>query len=93
MSIRTTKVALRGLFVVLVGLSLVAMPFATATAQIENASPSRMATFEDAGETSFALSIGPEAQKNQRASDIIVFVDTSASQTGAYKRDLSLIHI
>ena len=87
MSIRTAKVALRGLFVAFVGLSFVAMPLGDVVAQIENASPARMATFEDAGETSFALSIGPESQDNQRASDIIVFVDTSASQTGAYKRD------
>ena len=87
MSIRTAKVALRGLFVAFVGLSFVAMPFGAAAAQVENASPTRMVTFEDAGETFFALSIGPESQDNQRASDIIVFVDTSASQTGPYKRD------
>ncbi|QEG21318.1 VWA domain-containing protein [Mariniblastus fucicola] len=85
MSIRTATVALRGIFVALVGLSF-ANPGVLA-AQIENASPARMATFEDAGETSFALSIGPESQNHQRASDIIVFVDTSASQTGAFKRD------
>lgn len=86
MSIRTTKVALRGIFVALVGLSLLTATGVEA-AQIENTSPTRMATFEDAGETSFALSIGPESQVRQRASDVIVFVDTSASQTGAYKRD------
>ena len=83
----TCTVALRGLFVVLVGLSFVTTPFGTVVAQTENTSPTRMATFEDAGETSFALSIGPESQDRQRASDVIVFVDTSASQTGAYKRD------
>ena len=87
MSIRTATVALRGIFVAMVGLSFVASPFAVQAVQIENASPTRMATFEDAGETSFALSIGPESQDKQRASDILVFVDTSASQTGAYKKD------
>ena len=86
MSIRTATVALRGIFVALVGLSFVTSTGVSA-AQIENTSPTRMATFEDAGETSFALSIGPESQDRQRASDVIVFVDTSASQTGAYKRD------
>ncbi len=87
MSIRTATVALRGIFVAVVGMSFLASPHAVQAFQVENASPTRMATFEDAGETSFALSIGPESQKQQRASDILVFVDTSASQTGAYKRD------
>ncbi len=87
MSIRTATVALRGIFVAVVGMSFLANPHAAQAFQVENASPTRMATFEDAGETSFALSIGPESQKQQRASDVLVFVDTSASQTGAYKRD------
>ena len=86
MSIRTAKVALRGIFVALVGLSF-ANPVEIGAFQIEDASPTRMATFDSAGETSFALSVGPESQDRQRASDVIVFVDTSASQTGAYKRD------
>jgi hypothetical protein len=85
MSIRTAKVALRGILVALVGLSFSAT--GVLNAQVENASPTRMATFEETGETSFALSIGPESQDHQRSSDVIVFVDTSASQTGAYKRD------
>ena len=86
MSIRTAKVALRGIFVALVGMSF-AVSNCELSAQVEDASPARMATFEDAGQTSFALSIGPERQQSQRASDVIVFVDTSASQTGLFKKD------
>ena len=60
-------------------------------AQIDNGqggmSP-RMATYENAeGETCFSLSLGSVAAEDQRPSDIIVFVDTSASQTGVYKQD------
>jgi hypothetical protein len=84
MSTCTTKVALRGILIALVGVSFQANLFGF---QAENASPTRMATFESAGETAFALSVGPESQTQQRASDIIAFVDTSASQTGPYKKD------
>lgn len=86
MSICTAKVALRGSFVALVILSFAVLA-GESVAQVETASPTRMATFEKGGETTFALSIGPERQESQRASDVIVFVDTSASQTGLYKKD------
>jgi hypothetical protein len=37
----------------------------------------RMATFENAGETHFALSITPNvAVDSQRGSDVVVFIDT-----------------
>jgi hypothetical protein len=49
----------------------------------------RLATYDDAtGETTFALSLNPEI--NDAASlpsDVVIFVDTSASQTGAFKHD------
>ena len=48
---------------------------------------SRLATFDSAGETHFALSIVPKTQTQSRASDVVVYVDTSASQTAAFKRD------
>ena len=49
----------------------------------------RLATYENAaGETSFALSLSPQIdQHKQLASDIVICVDTSASQTGVYKTD------
>ncbi len=49
----------------------------------------RLATFDNAqGETSFALSISPQVdERKQLASDIVIFVDTSASQTGVFKKD------
>jgi|GEM_PF-3536465 len=48
----------------------------------------RMATYDNAeGETCFSLSLGTVDADVQRPSDIIVFVDTSASQTGSYKQD------
>nr|ABX10569.1 hypothetical secreted protein [uncultured planctomycete 5H12] len=49
----------------------------------------RLATFDNAqGETSFALSISPQVDsRKQLASDIVIFVDTSASQTGVFKKD------
>ncbi|MEZ6096619.1 MAG: VWA domain-containing protein [Pirellulaceae bacterium] len=49
----------------------------------------RLATYEDAkGEISFALSVSPQVDRvPSLASDIVVFVDTSASQTGLYQQD------
>ena len=52
------------------------------------AQPSRMATFDHAGETLFAASLTPAVTAGeQRASDVMIFVDTSASQVGAFKQD------
>ena len=47
----------------------------------------RLATYDSAGETHFALSIFPKADSQTRASDVVVYIDTSASQSGAFKRD------
>ena len=50
---------------------------------------SRLATFDNAtGETAFALSLSPQIDAQQQlASDIVIYVDTSASQTGMYRKD------
>ena len=65
--------------------------FATTTSSLSEfgSETSRLATYKNAaGETSFALSLSPQfAEKKQLASDIVIYVDTSASQTGAYKKD------
>lgn len=49
----------------------------------------RLATYDDAtGETTFALSLNPEiADSAGLPSDVVIFIDTSASQTGAFKND------
>lgn len=93
MSKCTTKVALRGMFVGLlaVGLQIVCASDSSAfdSGLFESGDDEpRMATYDNAGETHFALSITPQvAADSQRASDVVVYVDTSASQSGAFKRD------
>ena len=49
----------------------------------------RLATFDNAaGETSFALSISPQIDDQKEVpSDIVIYIDTSASQTGMYRKD------
>ena len=49
----------------------------------------RLATYQNAtGETAFALSLSPQIEdEKQVASDIVIYVDTSASQTGMYRKD------
>jgi hypothetical protein len=48
----------------------------------------RLATYEKAsGATNFALSLTPPAQAAAAAHDIVVLVDTSASQTGVFRED------
>ena len=87
---RSRRVVLR---VVCLGL-MAFLPYGlqtTSFAQLQSAqgdlSP-RMATYDNAeGETCFSLSLGTVDADVQRPSDIIVFVDTSASQTGSYKQD------
>ena len=84
------RVALRRFCLALT--AVVAFGWQTQTnAQLDNGqggmSP-RMATYENAeGETCFSLSLGSVEAGDQRASDVIVLVDTSASQTGVYKQD------
>ncbi len=50
---------------------------------------SRLATFDSVtGETSFAISLSRQVDDaKQLASDIVIYVDTSASQTGNYRKD------
>ncbi len=57
--------------------------------RLENPQETRLATFDDAtGETSFALSLRPQLDMTSSfASDVVIFVDTSASQIGLYQRD------
>ncbi len=63
------------------GLGSVAM----AQASSENQQP-RMATFDSAeGETCFSLSLGKVSSEGENSSDVMIFVDTSASQTGEFK--------
>ena len=63
------------------GLASVAM----AQASSENQRP-RMATFDNAeGETCFSLSLGKVSAEGENSSDVMIFVDTSASQTGEFK--------
>ena len=48
----------------------------------------RMATFDQQNKsTCFALSLSPGLENSESPSDIVVFVDTSASQTGIFKKD------
>ena len=54
------------------------------------AEAARLVTFEQAGQTFYALSLTPEITvKEADAASVIVLVDTSASQQGAY-RDAAL---
>ena len=58
---------------------------AMAQAPSENQQP-RMATFDNAeGETCFSLSLGTVSAEGENSSDVMIFVDTSASQTGEFK--------
>ena len=79
MSKCTTEVALRGIltFVAVIAFQAVAV----AQSQV------RLATFDNARETYFALSVKAEPTSESRASDVVIYVDTSASQSGAFKRD------
>ena len=79
MSKCTTEVALRG---ILTFVAVIAFQ-AIAVAQSVN----RLATFDSARETYFALSVKAEPSHESRASDVVIYVDTSASQNGAFKQD------
>ncbi len=93
MSKCSTKVALRGMFVALLAVGMQAVCASNSCAsgsEIFQSGPdeTKMGTFDNAGETYFALSITPKlASDSQRASEVVVYVDTSASQAGAFKRD------
>ena len=79
MSKCTTEVALRG---ILTFMAVIAFQ-AVAIAQSE----SRLATFDHGDETYFAMSVKAQLSELSRATDVIICIDTSASQNGPYKRD------
>jgi len=86
-----TRVALRGIVVALLAIGLQADSFAGVNNGLGMFVPGndepRLATYDQAGETHFALSVPSKANPNARASDIVIYIDTSASQSGAFKRD------
>jgi hypothetical protein len=50
--------------------------------------PSRLATYQTVtGDTSFALSLTPQVQLEPAVADVVLLVDTSASQSGLYRQD------
>ena len=84
---RSRRVVLRVVCMGLMALGLQSVFIAQHCNAQDSLSP-RMATFDNAeGETCFSLSLGSVDADIQRPSDVIVFVDTSASQTGVYKQD------
>ncbi len=93
MSKCSTKVALRGMFVALLAIGFQATGANTSFADDSEESKSstnqvKMATFDNAGETHFALSLKPQISiETERASNVVVYIDTSASQSGEFKRD------
>ena len=76
----TTEVALRGI------LTFVAMIAFQAVAVAQSQPQCRLATFDNAGKTYFALSAKAQPSESSRASDVVICIDTSASQSGPYKR-------
>ena len=76
----TTEVALRGI------LTFVAVIAFQAVAVAQSQSQCRLATYDNAGKTYFALSAKAQPSESSRASDVVICVDTSASQSGPYKR-------
>ena len=81
----STKVAL---FIALVAISVPSFAATNSLNEFGNET-ARLATFDNAqGETSFALSLSPQLDaRKQLPSDIVIFVDTSASQAGVFKKD------
>ncbi len=67
---------------------LPAVMLALVASSAHAAEKARLATFEKApGESYFALSLIPEVQSSQQAHEVVVLLDTSASQVGAYRDD------
>ena len=74
----TTEVALRGILTFVAVIAFQAVTFAQPQC--------RLATFDNAGKTYFALSVKAQSSESSRASDVVICVDTSASQTGPFKQ-------
>jgi uncharacterized membrane protein YgcG len=78
---------------VLVRLLCCGLVFAAITAFAEpvtasDSNEARMATFDSASGTHFALSVKADFEgQPKRASDVVVYVDTSASQNGVFRED------
>ena len=65
--------------------ALISTDYATST-NVEAAESSRLISYEQEGQTYYALSLMPEiAQKQSQSNAIVVLMDTSASQHGAYR--------
>ena len=77
------KIALSGFFVV--ALLIQSASFANEP----STKAARLATYDGStGEITFAMSLNPEIEESsEQPSDVVIYVDTSASQTGAYKAD------
>ena len=91
-SISWTRIAFKGLMVAMLTVSLASVSTAENIHRglFEGSYESpRMATYDDATSgTSFALSLSAQVNDIQeRSSDIVIFVDTSASQSGVFKQD------
>jgi hypothetical protein len=73
-------------FQLTLSLAIVSVSSAIASANTESA---RLATFDSStGETSFALSLTPELRNDLSVpGKVVIFVDTSASQTAAFRED------
>lgn len=93
MSKCSTRVALRGIYAIAFAFGMQTLLTAAMAGNHnglfqESSDEPRMATHDVAGEVHFALSIAPKAAPQAtRPSDIVVYVDTSASQAGVFKRD------
>lgn len=65
---------------------LIAIASLSLNVNLQAAEPARLITFEQEGQTYYALSLMPEVEKKQAdSSSIVVLFDTSASQQGAYR--------
>jgi uncharacterized protein with von Willebrand factor type A (vWA) domain len=65
-----------------------ALVLSLASAQAAQTANSRLATYEKDGRTYFALSLLPQiAADPAQQNDVVVLVDTSASQTGRYRAE------
>lgn len=86
-------VAVTNVRVLLFGALLSGMIFSAANATgqpvtKEDSGETRMVTFDSASGTNFALSVQSEFENQlQRATDLVIYVDTSASQTGVFRED------
>ena len=87
---RATLLALTSAFLFTFCISINAQESASKNVKSDSTKiSSRMATFDDAtGDTKFALALQPKFQSTKAAvSEVLVYVDTSASQSGVFRED------